>query len=930
MNEERMRWITFYTFGLLSLFVNGQDQLVVQGSVVDAETNTPLTGVKVSIDNGDVLTYSDEKGKFLLNLFRQDSIGLEFQGTGYQVQNSQIKTKQTNQLIDLGTIKLIKDRSAELVSGSTIRYDLEPEQLGDFDFAGSLRAGKDLFSRTLAYEFSGAFYRPRGLDQRHNNVLLNGVVMNKLHTGRPDWNNWGGLNDALRNQVTYDFLRSTPTDPGSLGMCMNMSSLATDQRKGWKLSYANSNSLYQHRLMLTYAGNWKSISFMLSGSVRKAASGFREGTPFNSYSMLVSVDGSFGRHKLNTTLIASNTKRSQSGAITKEVQRMKSVTYNPYWGWLNGKKRNQRRKRNFEPILQLNHYWELNENINLENHLTMQVGQVGTSRIDYGGGRVTESGLAVGGGSNPDPTYYKKLPSYFLRDTDNPDYSGAFLALQDFQEDGQVDWEAMYQANLNGHREGQSIYVLYEDRYRDLNLSFLSVLHWNLSPESTIDVSFSFKSTQSNRFALLTDLMGGEKFLDVNLFGQSQERRQNDLRNIDRWVVEGDRFKYDYKIQAKEFQLGSRWNRSWSQFQLELLAGVTQRSLFRKGNFENGNYPGDLSFGNSESMETLSPFVKGFINYQLNGHHSLSTQLAYLNRPPPGRSYFSNERYSNSMVNDLKTEKHVAADLIYTLRHFRLNMRLGIYYLKSTDLTQVTYYYSDGLTGLPEGDTQAFVQEVMSGVSKKRTGIECALEVPVSDNWKLRSVWVVGANQFDSSPQLQLTSDRFDEEIDYGKAFIKNYHASGGPNKALSVGIDHSNPAYWWIGLTYNYFAGSHVSIAPVKRTGNFFLDDDGKPLLNIDMDLVRQLWKQEELPSFSQVNIVGGKSWKLGNTYIGFFMAIRNLLGARSITGGFEQSRLANYELSKEDYHRVSPLFGSKYWVGNLRTYFMSVNVRI
>jgi hypothetical protein len=31
-------------------------------------------------------------------------------------------------------------------------------------------------------------------------MMINGVVMNKIYDGRPQWGEWGGLNDALRNQ----------------------------------------------------------------------------------------------------------------------------------------------------------------------------------------------------------------------------------------------------------------------------------------------------------------------------------------------------------------------------------------------------------------------------------------------------------------------------------------------------------------------------------------------------------------------------------------------------------------------------------------------------------------------------------------------------------------------------------------------------------
>jgi hypothetical protein len=39
-----------------------------------------------------------------------------------------------------------------------------------------------------------------GLDSENAMTMINGVSMNKSYDGRPQWGNWGGLNDATRNQ----------------------------------------------------------------------------------------------------------------------------------------------------------------------------------------------------------------------------------------------------------------------------------------------------------------------------------------------------------------------------------------------------------------------------------------------------------------------------------------------------------------------------------------------------------------------------------------------------------------------------------------------------------------------------------------------------------------------------------------------------------
>ena len=77
-------------------------------------------------------------------------------------------------------------------------------------------------------------------------------------------------------------------------------------------------------------------------------------------------------------------------------------------------------------------------------------------------------------------------------------------------------------------------------------------------------------------------------------------------------------------------------------------------------------------------------------------------------------------------------------------------------------------------------------------------------------------------------------------------------------------------------------------------------------------------------------INIVGGKSWKLNNYYLGFFANVSNILNTTYITGGYEQSRNVNYNNLLEDKKRDLPLFGPKYWSGFGTSFYASIYLRI
>ena len=92
--------------------------------------------------------------------------------------------------------KLIED----LFSISLSDDELNDDTSASDNISGLLNSSMDVFYRTAAYEFSPSFFKVRGLDSENANVLINGINMNKMYNGRPQWSNWGGLNDVLRNQ----------------------------------------------------------------------------------------------------------------------------------------------------------------------------------------------------------------------------------------------------------------------------------------------------------------------------------------------------------------------------------------------------------------------------------------------------------------------------------------------------------------------------------------------------------------------------------------------------------------------------------------------------------------------------------------------------------------------------------------------------------
>src|SRR5690606_11346576 len=107
--------------------------------------------------------------------------------------------------------------------------------------SGLLQATRDMCLNRAAFDFSQAFFRVRGYDSENGTVLVNGIPMNKLLDGRPQWNNWGGLNDVTRNQEFTLGIQASDHNFGGILGATNIDTRPSGFRPGLLLSASASN-----------------------------------------------------------------------------------------------------------------------------------------------------------------------------------------------------------------------------------------------------------------------------------------------------------------------------------------------------------------------------------------------------------------------------------------------------------------------------------------------------------------------------------------------------------------------------------------------------------------------------------------------------------------------------------------------------------------
>jgi hypothetical protein len=235
-----------------AVLVMAQNHSTVKGKIVDSKTQNPLGGVKVMVQLTEQSVTTNNLGEFLIKEVPVGQQILVVSQNGYIAQNYPIEVAE-KQILDLGLILLEEDITSEQqLSLITItENDLGDDNSGSESTAGLLQSSRDAFQQAAAFNWGQARFRMRGLDNSYGTTMINGVVMNKIYDGRPQWSNWGGLNDATRNQEFT--LGSSPSDytfGGILGT-QEINTRASLYRKGNRISFSGTNTNYSWRTMAT-------------------------------------------------------------------------------------------------------------------------------------------------------------------------------------------------------------------------------------------------------------------------------------------------------------------------------------------------------------------------------------------------------------------------------------------------------------------------------------------------------------------------------------------------------------------------------------------------------------------------------------------------------------------------------------------------------
>lgn len=808
-------------FILISAFLSSWAASGLKGKIVDARSGAPVADANLLLADQAIFTTTDSDGFFLINDAAPGEDLLQIIAYGYEDLSVDVHLL-FNKVTDLGVLKMNPGGfEANAINSDDFIFDEDQIQddEGMAQNVGTIQgATDDIFYQMASYNFSILYYRQRGLDSSWQNGYVNGVNLNDPMRGMFSFSSLGGMtSSAFRAKTTEIAMSATPFAYGSIGGNQNFTTYASEYAPGLRANISYTNSNYMLRAMASYSTGLLRNGWAFSASIigRYAPEGVIEGTWYNSFGYSLSAQKIFNdSHSLNITTWGAPTQRATASATTQEAYDLAGTNlYNPSWGMFNGKKRSSRVVSSFDPTVIANWIWKPSKDTKLNTALGFRHNSYSQTRLLYYG-------------ENPTPDYYRKMPSYWaptaepgteLYDAQLAQFDYVSSQWRDNESMRQINWDAIYQGNLlnctNFDRDpewrGQSSTVL-ESNHSDfaswiLNSYIDHRFNDNISLQGGVSVNYS----DAHYYKTMDDLLGGEFWRDIDTyserdFGHSTDILQNDMRNPNRLIRDGDTFGYDYNIRyynAKAWIQNQIVTRHWDvNYGLE----VSYTNFMRHGNMQNGRAPLN-SYGAGKRHTFDNGAIKAGATYKLNGRNYFSAHASYGTRAPRPYDAYVSPRIKDDAVPGLKSERYLSADLSYTWNYSRFRGSVTGFW------TEVW----DGLkhTGFFDYDLMSFMNYSMSGIHTSFKGIELGAEVKIIDNLSASAAATFSRYQYKNNPMGVRSYENGAEADIERRVYLENYHIGCTPQQAYSLALKY-NIQRWFFEINANYLADNYYDVS--------------------------------------------------------------------------------------------------------------------
>ena len=586
---------------VLTISIIAMAQTSLKGQVIDETTKAPLVGAKITLVNQDISTTTNSSGEFSLLYLEPMDEEMIIEADGYMT-GLELINLQENQTNELGMISLQQDIVSQ--TQEEVLLNLTEEEMSDDEGrsqaqASSSSASTDVFNSNTSFAWSTARYRNRGYTAAAaESYYIEGLNFNSQERGQFNYSAMGGLNDASRYKDEINAIEANNFTFGGIGKSTNYMMGASRYAQGWKVGAAGTNRNYKARVNATYSSGVMSNGWAVTAQLAYRFSPYidhkgiiGEGIKYYSLGYFLTVEKIWSKSRLKLITFGAPTERGQNAAVTQEVYDLTgSNNYNPYWGYQNGKVRNSRIVKSYDPTIIAAYEYKIDDFQKIK------------AAAGYHYSMYSNSAINFYNAPDPRPDYYRNLPSAMWDgQIANPNGNTKHSEVQLYDENGQhypwglfignsyysgitgynlgegytaadgnlvgpsvdqnqynqlvqlwksrdnkttqIDWDNLYAANYanNINNPNGSARYIVERRHNDIQEASASFNYVNTKYNHlTMTLGVEGKFAQGIHYKTIDDLLGANQWIDIDAFADRDIKElatnsgfmQSDIANV--------------------------------------------------------------------------------------------------------------------------------------------------------------------------------------------------------------------------------------------------------------------------------------------------------------------------------------------------------------------------------------------------------------
>jgi iron complex outermembrane receptor protein len=269
---------------LAPMFLWGQSVVGVVNS-----GGEPLAGANVVVDGTDKGGVTDESGKYTIDVGAAGTYTLTASFIGYSPLTLQVEVNDIvgtlnfsleEDVLTMSALEVLASRADQKtpVAYTTVSKKEMELRLGSQDIPMILNTTPSVYATGQGGGAGDARINVRGFNQRNVAVMINGVPQNDMENGWVYWSNWDGVGDATASIQMQRGLSAVNLATPSIGGTMNIITDPASHEKGGKFKQEVGEGGFL-KSTINYNSGLINDKLAVSGTiVRKTGDGFIDGT----------------------------------------------------------------------------------------------------------------------------------------------------------------------------------------------------------------------------------------------------------------------------------------------------------------------------------------------------------------------------------------------------------------------------------------------------------------------------------------------------------------------------------------------------------------------------------------------------------------------------------------------------------------------------